>query len=86
KDIEASGYMISINPAVKMQRKHQAVVRNAPLSTMLTESDGPYEYRGMKLNPAMVREVVGVIASIKGIEENIVQNHVLRNAEKLFKL
>lgn len=86
KDIEASGYMISINPAVKIQRRHQAVVRNTPLSTMLTESDGPYEYRGMKLNPVMVREVVGVIASIKGIEENIVQNHVLRNAEKLFKL
>jgi len=84
KDIEASEYMISINPAVKIQRKHKAVVENAPITIMLTESDGPYEYRGMKLNPLMVREVVGIIASIKNVDQHLVQRQIIHNLEKLF--
>lgn len=83
RDIEASGYMISINPAVKIQRKHRAVVENAPLSIMLTESDGPYEYKGMRLNPLMVEEVLEVIAAVKNMDASTVAQQIRLNLKKL---
>ncbi len=71
KDIEAHGYTISINPAVKIQKKHQEIVRVAPIEIMLTESDSPYEYRGLRLTPLMISETLRIIANIKalGVEE-----------------
>ncbi len=71
KDIETHGYTISINPAVKIQKKHQEIVRVAPIEVMLTESDSPYEYRGLRLTPLMISDTIRIIANIKalGIEE-----------------
>jgi len=63
------GFTLSINPAVKIQRKHREVVKAAPLEALLTESDGPYRYRSIEMNPLLVPEVVAEIASIKGLED-----------------
>ncbi len=78
------GY-ISINPAVKIQKKHQDVVRYAPLDVMLTESDGPYEYRGLKLGPELIPETIRLIAEIKGVEEEAVKEAVKANFQTLIK-
>ena len=82
KRIEENGYTISINPAIRIQKKHQNVVANAPLEIMLTESDAPYEYRGIKMSPELVPEVVEHIARIKGLEVDEVAEAVLENFEK----
>ncbi len=82
EEIAASGYTISINPAVKIQRKHREVVARAGLDVMLTESDAPYKYRGMELSPRMIPEVVKEIAVIKGLEEGEVAEAVWRNFKK----
>lgn len=76
--IDELGYTISINPAVRIQRKHQEIVRQAPLEMMLTESDAPYEYRGMRLDPSMIPEVVEHIARIKGLEPEDVRKNILQ--------
>lgn len=80
--IEASGYTISVNPAVKIQRKHRAVVAAAPDNIILTESDGPYKYKGMEMSPLLVPDVVREIAAIKGYEVGRVEKIVLQNFER----
>jgi TatD DNase family protein len=79
KEIYDAGYTISINPAVKIQQKHRNVVKHAPLEIMLTESDSPYEYRGLRMKPPLVRDVVKIIAEIKGLDEDYVANVVWDN-------
>ena len=82
KDIESAGYTISINPAVKIQAKHRNVVKVAPLSIMLTESDSPYKYRSLELEPRLVADTVAEIAAIKSMETNEVKKLVYENFRK----
>ena len=84
--LRTAGYTISINPAVQIQKKHQDIVRKAPLDMMLVESDGPYEYRGLKLSPLMVPQVIGVIAELKGMPVTEVEEAVRRNAARVLRL
>ncbi len=76
------GYTISINPAIRVQKKHQNVVANAPLEIMLTESDAPYEYKGIKMSPQLVQEVVEHIARIKGLDVEYVAEAIRATFEK----
>ncbi len=80
------GYTISINPAVEIQKKHQEVVKKAPLDMMLTESDGPYNYRGLKLSPLMVPHVISKIAELKGLNVYEVEESVRANAARVLRL
>ncbi len=81
--IGEAGYKISINAALKIQRKHQAIARAAPLDYIVTESDGPYNYRGLKLSPAMIPETINIIAKLKDTTPEAVEEAARRNAEKL---
>ena len=83
EEIEASGYMITINPAAKIQPKHRSVLENAPLRIILTESDGPYEYRGMKLKPSLIPGLVKLIAEVKGLAREEVEEAVELNLKRL---
>ncbi len=80
--IEASGYTISVNPAVKIQKKHRAVVAAAPDNIILTESDGPYKYKGIEMSPLLVPDVIREIAAIKGYTVDLVEKIVVRNFER----
>ncbi len=84
-DIRSVGYYITVNPSIKFQLKLRDVVVNAPLEIILTESDGPYVYRGTRLTPDMVIDTVEEIASIKGIESGEVLNAVLNNYFKILR-
>jgi len=83
-EIVSSGYFISINPAYRIQEKHRRVIEYLDLEFMVTESDGPYEYRELKLNPLMIKDTVNYIAQAKGVNEETVRNIVLRNFEEIF--
>ena len=80
-----AGYKISINAALKIQRKHQAIARVTPLDYIVTESDGPYNYRGLKLSPTMIPETIKLIAELKGVEPGEVEEAARRNAEALLR-
>jgi len=84
EEITDQGYYISINPALKVQEKHRQVAEAAELDAILLESDGPYNYRGMRLNSLMLREVVGYLARAKGRDETYVMEKVFMNAVHLF--
>jgi TatD DNase family protein len=81
--IGEAGYKVSINAALKIQKKHQAIAREAPLEYIVTESDGPYNYRGLRLSPLMIPETIELIAKLKGVSAETVRKAVAENAERL---
>ncbi len=74
------GYRISINPAIEIQKKHQNVAKKASLRYIVLESDGPYEYRGLRLTPLMVREAAREVAKIKNVGLDEVLEKALANS------
>ena len=80
-----SGYYISINPALRIQEKHRRIAEYTPLDYIVFESDSPYNYRGLKLHPHMVRESIKIVAGIKGVGEDLVYEAAYRNSIKLIK-
>ncbi len=85
KEIGNAGYMISINPAISVQEKHRRVASIAPLEMILVESDGPYNYRGMRLGPHMLEETVRHIAEAKKMSVDEVRSAIIENGMKLVK-
>jgi len=85
KEIVDEGYYIGVNVAAKMQKKHIDVIRATPLESLVTESDGPYRYRGMLLEPSLLPELISLIASIKGLSEYDVKVQVWDNFSKILK-
>jgi len=84
KDIEGAGYFITVNPSVTFQEKHQEVVSKVPIESILTESDGGYEYKGRMLEPIYISEAIKEISKIKGIREEEVKEVVERNFKIAF--
>lgn len=81
KEIVDNGYFITVNPTVTINRKHMRALQTVELESLLTESDGPYKYRGFYLKPELVSKVVKVIAEVKEVEEEEVIARVYRNLE-----
>jgi len=81
-EIVSQGYYVGINAAAKIQKKHLRVIERAPLTSIMTESDGPYVYRGVKLTPKAVPELIGIIAKVKKVSEEAVAEAVLRNFKR----
>lgn len=84
KDITSIGYLIGINAALEIQEKHRSIVEHVDLKYILTESDAPYEYRGLKLTPSHVKKLVALIAGIKGVDVEVVKNTILGNFEGFY--
>ncbi len=85
EQIREHGYLISINPAIKIQKKHREVAAIAPTSILLTESDGPYKYRGMDLDPTMVGDVIEELATIKRMSREELREIIYTNFMRLLK-
>ncbi|MFB6491228.1 MAG: TatD family hydrolase [Thermoproteus sp. AZ2] len=86
EEIGALGYYVSVNPAVKIQQKHRAVAEAVRRDLVVTESDGPYEYRGMRLTPAMIGETIGLLAEVWKEPRDVVEERLYTNAARLFRL
>ncbi len=82
--ITDSGYFITINPTVKINKKHMKALEAVEVENLLTESDGPYKYRGFNLKPELVKEVVRVIAEVKNLGVDEVKTQVNKNLDALF--
>lgn len=85
-DIVEKGFFISINPALKIQKKHQEVAKKLPLENMLLESDGPYEYRGIKMEPFLIRETIELLSKIKSVEPSKIVEYCRENARRFLKI
>ncbi len=86
KDIESLGYYITINPSVSFQRRHKEVLKKSPLSIILTESDGPYEYRGRKLGPPLIPWLIHTISYEKEVEVMELIRILKENVARIFEI
>lgn len=85
EEIVNSGYFIGINPAWIIQEKHREIIDIVPLNNILTESDSPYRYRGLTMNPSLIVKTIEYIASRKNTTVSNVLNVINSNFNKLFK-
>jgi TatD DNase family protein len=85
QEITSIGYYIGVNPAVEVQEKHKDVVEYVDLKYIITESDAPYEYRGLKLTPELVKKLIHYIGELKSVDVLLVENTVYSNFNKLFR-
>ncbi|NVM01953.1 MAG: TatD family hydrolase [Candidatus Helarchaeota archaeon] len=83
------GYYFSITPAVLYSAKHRIVVEKVPLEQLLTESDGPVNYKiknkSITGEPIHVVDVVSEIAKIKNLETEKVKQKLYLNARKIYE-
>jgi TatD DNase family protein len=84
------GFTISFTAVLTFARDYDEVVRYAPLSSILAETDAPYvapvSRRGERNDPLSVRDVVRAVAEIRGEDEEAVREALLGNARRLFGL
>ncbi|MEM3066170.1 MAG: TatD family hydrolase [Nitrososphaerota archaeon] len=80
--ISSVGYFVSINPMGAIQKRHREVARLTDIRSILTESDGPYVYRGVRLEPPMVENSLTVIAEARGMYREVVEERVAENFRK----
>ncbi|GBF09321.1 putative deoxyribonuclease [Aeropyrum pernix] len=76
----------SINSAIRVQEKSVRVAREIPLRSLVVESDGPYNYRGLRLSPLMVRETVKLVAEARGEDPGRLMEAISLNSERLLGL
>jgi TatD DNase family protein len=86
----ALNFTISFTAVITFARDYDEVIRAAPLTSILSETDSPYvapaSRRGKRNDPLAVIEVVAQIASIRGEDLETVRQTLLENAERLFPL
>ncbi len=82
-EIVARGYLVSINPTVRVSEKHREVARRVALACLAFESDGPYQYRGLYLTPDLIPETVRFVAEVRGVEPAELVAAAQENLERL---
>ncbi|MEM2995507.1 MAG: TatD family hydrolase [Candidatus Bathyarchaeia archaeon] len=84
-----NGYYITEGPPAVFSNGIREVVRRIPLTSLLTETDGPVRFtnqpfNGKRTTPAFIPTVVKAIAEIKNIDTESVATQILRNFEEFF--
>ncbi|HEY9586270.1 MAG TPA: TatD family hydrolase [Candidatus Paceibacterota bacterium] len=83
-------FTLSFSGVITFARDYDEIVRYAPLSKILSETDAPYAapipFRGKRNNPRFVSEVVAALARIREEDEADVQKTVFENACRVFSL
>jgi TatD DNase family protein len=86
----ALGFTMSFPGVITFARDYDEVIKNIPLSSILSETDSPFAapvpYRGKRNEPSYVIEVVKKIAEIRGEDFEEVRIAIINNIRKLFKI
>ena len=82
-------FTISFTGVLTFARNYDEVVKYAPLERIMAETDAPYvapvPYRGKRNEPLYVSEVVKKIALIRGEDEKMVSDTLIKNTIRAFK-
>ncbi len=80
----ALGFTISFTGVITFTHDYDEVVKSAPLDKIMSETDAPWvspaPYRGKRNEPSYVQEVVRRIAEIRGEDEEVVRDALVKNA------
>lgn len=82
------GYTTSFTGVITFANQYDETIKNAPLEMLHGETDAPYvapkPYRGERNEPLHVREVYKRIAELRGEDEEMVREQLLKNARRMF--
>ncbi len=84
--IEDNGWFISIPCAIDRSQQYQLIAEKVNINQILTETDSPYAPpAGEEINePAFVKNTIKIMAKIKKMTEEEVENNIFMNFQKLF--
>jgi TatD DNase family protein len=84
--VRSNGWTFSIPCIVGHLQQFQEIVKETPITQLLTETDAPYlsPIKGEQNEPANVMLTVKKIAELKGMTEEEVKNNIYMNFQKLF--
>jgi TatD DNase family protein len=84
------GYYISVTPETCYRRRDQDLVAAVPLSHLVLETDGPWpysgEFEGRPTEPTFLGRIVEAIATVKGTAREDVEEIVVQNTRRLFRV
>ncbi len=78
------GYYFSITPAISYSPVVKKVALNIDKEHLLLESDGPVKYSGKIGVPAMVKNVLKSISTLKEINSDELEKQIEENTRKIF--
>ncbi len=87
KRVIKNKWMISLPTNLVKLQQFQDIIRDHPLSRLLTETDSPYlsPYKDKRRNePSFVKESIKKIAEIKEVEEEVVADKIFENYQRVF--
>lgn len=80
------GFSMSFTGVITFARDYDETIKMLPIEKILTETDAPFvtpePFRGQTCEPWMVQEVVRKIAEIKGLDEAVVRQQIIKNTKK----
>ncbi len=83
-----AGYLVSLTPEVVYRERDRELAKFVPLSKLVVETDGPWQYggafAGQATGPWMIRDAIEAIAEIKNIAFEIAADSIISNAIALF--
>lgn len=83
-------FTLSYTAVLTFARDYDEVVRFAPLSHLITETDSPYvapaPNRGRRNDPRAIPAIVDAIAGIRNEASEAVRMNILQNVQRVFKL
>lgn len=83
-------FTLSYTAVLTFARDYDDVVRFAPLSHLITETDSPYvappPNRGKRNDPRAIPAIIDAIAGIRAEDPETVRVHILQNVERVFRL
>lgn len=88
--VTAGGFYIGVGGAYTYKNKplREAVLRQAPLDSLLLETDAPYltpvPYRGKRNEPSYIRYTAEKVAAVRGIPAEELLGTVYENTHRLF--
>ena len=84
------GYMISIGPALLYSRRIAEIARTIEANLILTETDGPVNYRGIFANeltkPRFVVEVVRKLVEVRGSTDGVMRSTIFSNFQRFLSV
>jgi TatD DNase family protein len=90
-EIVSRGYYITEGPPVAYSKATQEIIKQVPLTNLLTETDGPVRYfgppfKGKTTTPAHVPTIVESIAKLKDMKKDDVASQICQNFTRLFNV
>jgi len=77
------GYYITEGPPSVFSKRIREIVRRVPLTSLLTETDGPVRYwgpfKGKTTTPSFIPQVVEAVAELKDMKKDEVADQILQN-------